>query len=239
MSSSLEFDPLLCQLSAGVASVLAHDCAETARQTEARLPLSAGEERYLSRTVDLFSSPSDFPSQDPLRFAMNPPAPNYSAEKPGPGRKDDSAKSPTYLLPFKALTILPSIREEGLASTLDDCYDSTLDCLISFLAYAQVDSLARSAAWCLRMMDPTCPHDLPGASLEAVTSVLHFGARKYGEHNWQNVDSGVKRYTSAALRHLFAWSGGEAMDPESGLPHLAHAACSLLFALHLVQGKIK
>lgn len=70
---------------------------------------------------------------------------------------------------------------------------------------------------------------LPLGPLGDVVSVLEYGARKYAEDNWQKVSNPRTRYFDAAMRHLLAWRGGERLDPESGLPHLAHAACSLLF----------
>jgi hypothetical protein len=36
------------------------------------------------------------------------------------------------------------------------------------------------------------------------------------------------RLLGAALRHLSAWAQGVERDAESGLPHLAHAACCVL-----------
>jgi hypothetical protein len=35
------------------------------------------------------------------------------------------------------------------------------------------------------------------------------------------------------MRHVHAWRAGETKDPESGLHHLAHAGCCLLFMLWL------
>lgn len=74
---------------------------------------------------------------------------------------------------------------------------------------------------------------LPPAALLRVADVLGFGARKYAPHAWREVPDGHRRYLAAALRHVFARMRGERLDPESGLPHLAHAACCLLFALEL------
>ena len=67
-----------------------------------------------------------------------------------------------------------------------------------------------------------------------VNKVLDYGAvvKKYGKDNWRlgsNEDS-ISRNKNAALRHLFASLGGEPIDSESGLPHLAHALCDILFA---------
>lgn len=73
---------------------------------------------------------------------------------------------------------------------------------------------------------------LPFHALEEVGKVLGWGLTKYPEHNWLNCPSRM-RYLAAALRHLFAWARGEDRDSESNLPHLAHAACCVLFLLTL------
>jgi len=67
-------------------------------------------------------------------------------------------------------------------------------------------------------------------ALEQTALVLAFGARKYGTHNWVK---GIHylRLISAALRHIFAFLWGEDLDPETGLPHPAHAMCCLMFLL--------
>lgn len=71
---------------------------------------------------------------------------------------------------------------------------------------------------------------LPVEALEAVGEILRHGAYKYEPRNWEK---GMKwsRLYGAALRHLFAWWRGEKNDPDSGLSHLAHAACCLMFLL--------
>src|SRR5574343_960374 len=60
--------------------------------------------------------------------------------------------------------------------------------------------------------------------------VLTYGARKYSRDNWRK---GMRwtRPLAAALRHINAWQRGENLDPESGMPHLAHAIVSLMFLL--------
>lgn len=72
---------------------------------------------------------------------------------------------------------------------------------------------------------------LPWDALEPVARVLQFGAKKYDDDNWRKVPDQRRRYFAAALRHLSAWKRGEKIDPESGLPHLAHAACCVLFLI--------
>ena len=72
---------------------------------------------------------------------------------------------------------------------------------------------------------------LPPKSILEVGKVLTYGAEKYDAENWRKVDDLQNRYTSAALRHIFAHMEGEKLDEETGLSHLAHAMCCLLFKL--------
>lgn len=78
---------------------------------------------------------------------------------------------------------------------------------------------------------------LSGAALVEVAKVLEFGAKKYASWNWKG---GFKwsRLASAALRHSFAWLSGEDKDPETGLSHLAHAICGLMFLLDFEVNKL-
>ena len=77
---------------------------------------------------------------------------------------------------------------------------------------------------------PRLLHESMADAVASVVDVLTFGAAKYSDDNWKNVEP--KRYTDALYRHLNAHHKGEANDAESGLPHLAHAACCVLFLLH-------
>jgi hypothetical protein len=80
---------------------------------------------------------------------------------------------------------------------------------------------------------------LPWREVEQVCEILTMGAVKYADNNWQNVRP-VSRYVGAAFRHLTAWINGEKLDPETGVNHLAHAICCLLFLLwHDNEEKIK
>ena len=77
---------------------------------------------------------------------------------------------------------------------------------------------------------------LPMDALQSINEVLRFGAQKYAPHNWEKGFSWV-RLGNAILRHTFAWMSGEMTDAETGLPHLAHAGCMVLFALsHQLRG---
>lgn len=68
--------------------------------------------------------------------------------------------------------------------------------------------------------------------IDDVVRVLMHGAGIYGDHNWKLVKDAQTRYYDAIMRHIRAWKRGEVLDPESGLPHLAHVACNALFLAH-------
>lgn len=77
---------------------------------------------------------------------------------------------------------------------------------------------------------------LPFAPLRQIASVLMHGAKKYGRDNWKK-GLEYSRLFSACQRHLIAWwEDYEDIDQDSGLPHLAHAICNLLF---LLEGELK
>jgi hypothetical protein len=69
---------------------------------------------------------------------------------------------------------------------------------------------------------------LSRVALEGCATVLTFGSKKYAPDNWRK---GFKwrRLIGAAMRHLMAISDGEDVDPESGLPHVDHLACCVMF----------
>ena len=64
--------------------------------------------------------------------------------------------------------------------------------------------------------------------IEGIGEVLRFGAEKYAANNWMRGMSWVT-VLGGILRHTLAFARGEEMDKESGLPHLHHAACGLMF----------
>jgi hypothetical protein len=67
-------------------------------------------------------------------------------------------------------------------------------------------------------------------ALEQIALVMDFGKQKYDAHNWRKGFQ-WSRPLSAAMRHIMAFNDGEDKDPESGLSHLAHAACCIMFLL--------
>lgn len=70
---------------------------------------------------------------------------------------------------------------------------------------------------------------VPPLALKEMVKVLTFGAEKYERENWKKVPDSKRRYFDALQRHVWAWKEGEVIDPESGIHHLAHAACCLFF----------
>ena len=67
---------------------------------------------------------------------------------------------------------------------------------------------------------------IPMCTLEDEARVWEYGKKKYAAWNWaKGMDWSVP--FACAMRHLSSWQRGEENDPESGLPHLAHAMCNL------------
>ena len=75
---------------------------------------------------------------------------------------------------------------------------------------------------------------LPVRPIEDIASVLTLGAKKYDDRNWEQGFDYTRTY-GALQRHLHAWYKGEDIDPETGLSHLAHAGCCLMFLLEFTH----
>lgn len=76
---------------------------------------------------------------------------------------------------------------------------------------------------------------LPYDALRWVVKVMTFGAIKYSDDGWcsSTTEETQARYEDALFRHYDAYKAGEILDPESGMPHLAHLATNALFILAL------
>ena len=72
---------------------------------------------------------------------------------------------------------------------------------------------------------------LPIKQITQVIDVLEYGAKKYDVDGWKYVKDARVRYKNALARHVSSMLDGEWYDQESGLPHVAHAACNCLFLL--------
>lgn len=71
---------------------------------------------------------------------------------------------------------------------------------------------------------------LPCSLLHGVAVILTFGAKKYAPRNWE-LGFAWSRAFGALMRHMWAWWGGENLDPETGKSHLWHAGCELAFLI--------
>lgn len=74
---------------------------------------------------------------------------------------------------------------------------------------------------------------LPAKAILFVGHQLAHGARLYAPGNWAKCPD-PDRYIAAMLRHGVKHSGGEFIDRDNGLPHLAAVATNALFALELI-----
>lgn len=86
-----------------------------------------------------------------------------------------------------------------------------------------------------RHEEPGNKHDAGKAAIDLIDpefikglgAVLEYGARKYGERNWeQGMTWG--RILAATQRHILQFWAGEELDDESKLHHLHHAAFGLM-----------
>ena len=77
---------------------------------------------------------------------------------------------------------------------------------------------------------------LPWDAVEEIVKVMDFGANKYARDNWKHVEGADTRYLAAAFRHLSAYAQNEDVDAETGISHLAHAACCMLFMISINKG---
>jgi len=76
-------------------------------------------------------------------------------------------------------------------------------------------------------------------ALYGVCEVGTFGADKYTEYGWLQVQNGIERYSDAQLRHWLQAAMGEAIDEESELLHLKHEAWNALAKLELFERRRK
>jgi hypothetical protein len=73
-------------------------------------------------------------------------------------------------------------------------------------------------------------------SLEGLVRVLEAGAKKYSKNNWRK-GMPVTQVSESLMRHLFAFLGGENVDPESGCRHISHVMCNAMFLEYILREK--
>lgn len=111
---------------------------------------------------------------------------------------------------------------------------SMVDGIVAYDTKTYFTDAAKTSAEALRFDDNKTNWSLmPFEAVEEINKVLEFGAKKYAA--WNFTKSGGmnhSRILNSCLRHIFSYMRGEDKDPESGLSHLAHAGCNILFLLY-------
>lgn len=77
---------------------------------------------------------------------------------------------------------------------------------------------------------------VPVYPLNEIAKVLTFGAKKYADRNWEK-GLDYSRVYGALQRHSMAWYSGIDTDEETGISHLAHAGCCIMFLLEYENTK--
>lgn len=129
-----------------------------------------------------------------------PTAPPPASSEPAEDHKPRGVKPPLALIPWEVVpdAWAPAVVRE----TLDPAR------VIAVLLETQGDAL-----------------------IDDVARAFSHGAAKYGIDNWREIawtPQASLEYRSAMLRHLYADAIGEALDPDSGVSHLAHACASAM-----------
>lgn len=123
-----------------------------------------------------------------------------------------------------------SLMDNITMGTVPDYTWSTDRYSVSFGARAAVDQIANATGGVKHDGGKPPMSLLSREALEQTAAVLEFGKNKYAAHNWRK-GFDWSRPLSAAMRHLMAFNDGEDKDPESGLSHLAHCLCDVMFVL--------
>ncbi|MDR2054559.1 MAG: DUF5664 domain-containing protein [Desulfovibrio sp.] len=168
------------------------------------------------------------PHGEPKKYSSNwpkpkadTPEPEPAPEAPAPDEQDAGLADETATADETAAAPEPDRAEEQADLAPDPDGGSVSDGLSLYLPDVK-----------LRFDVPTggVKHDasklrldlIPPEILRALGEVLTYGADKYTDRNWERGIT-LDRVYAALMRHLLAWREGEAVDAESGLPHLAHA----------------
>jgi hypothetical protein len=80
-------------------------------------------------------------------------------------------------------------------------------------------------------------HLLPPVAMREIARAHAHGAEKYEPYNWRRSQVQALTYVAAIMRHLDAWRDGQDLDPESGLPHLAHIGANVNILLDATEAQ--
>ncbi len=119
-------------------------------------------------------------------------------------------------------------REKAMKSHLQQELDGDLEA-----SFAEGDVNSDAPGSCARDNGGKVRYSLvPMHLLYGAAKVFMFGMNKYATWNWSKGGNWSSAFDSL-LRHLLKWwYCGEDLDKESGLHHLDHAMCNLLFLIH-------
>lgn len=157
--------------------------------------------------------------------------------------KNDADKPRVDLIPARALLTVRKAYDYDLnVRHIDVCIQRAVDCLHEWSGGGETNLLTKAAVEIIGVLDNSTGvvgRIVPGpAAILQVGRAFGYGAKKYADDNWRHGNGlAYRRLLGAALRHCYQWSSHENLDPESGLPHLAHAAASVLMLLDLVLHK--
>lgn len=76
---------------------------------------------------------------------------------------------------------------------------------------------------------------IPKEALEYEARAFKYGAEKYGRNNFKASGLDHTRLLDAALRHIYAYAGGQNNDDESDLNHLGHARANLAMLIYMLE----
>jgi len=78
---------------------------------------------------------------------------------------------------------------------------------------------------------------VPYEAIAQLAEVYEYGVRKYHRDSWREftLEQALDFLPDAGMRHVLKHNSGEYRDPESGLPHLAHAAWNCLTLIYYLE----
>ena len=65
--------------------------------------------------------------------------------------------------------------------------------------------------------------------VEGMANVMTANVGKHEDDTWKSIEPFRQKHFSALMRHVVKWMCGEKLDAETGMSHLYHAACRLMF----------
>lgn len=157
------------------------------------------------------------------------------------GKKFDQGKTMYSISPMSIRAFLTPVHKEccgydikllnGVSEehALDWCIRQAISCYYN-------EDFAASLIWICRYFliidngfDDVEDIRYPLLGLERAVKIMEHGAVKYGRDNWQILPEFYDRYISAGDRHLGPFLANQTIDPDSGMEHLAHWQCNVMF----------